>query len=146
MSDTVALIVKRSQGQTIELVAQAGLGNTASGDGRQGNQAIYEKIQSGLACPSFNLCSLTVCLGGRGVVVEVPLVVVAVLRHPVLVVLDKGGDERVHLDGLPAEDLQDFAHPPAVLDHAKLDEEAGKAIFIVLLRGLGVVPRQLFKF
>ena len=86
----------------------------------------------------------TVCLCGRRVIVDVSLSVLAVEVDP-LELVDKGRDERVHLDGLTREDLQDFADALVVLDHAELDEETGQTVLVVLLRGLGVVPRELLK-
>ena len=41
--------------------------------------------------------------------------------------------------------LQDLGDSPAVLNDAELNEEAGKAIFIILLAWLGVIPGELLK-
>ena len=41
--------------------------------------------------------------------------------------------------------LQDLGDPPSILNDAELYEEAGQAVFIILLARLGIVPRQLLK-
>ena len=53
-------------------------------------------------------CELTVCLSRGDVVKEVAIWVLVVHGHPLLEVVDEGGDEGVHLDGLAREDLEDL--------------------------------------
>ena len=87
----------------------------------------------------FGGSSLTVSLGGAGIVVEVAFLVFVVDVGP-LELIHEGGNEGVHLDRLPGEDLEDLGNALVVLDHAELDEEAGQTVLVVLLRRLGVVP------
>ena len=88
---------------------------------------------------------LTVRLRRAGVVVEVALLILVVDVCP-LELVHEGGDERVHLDRLPGEDLEDLGDALVVLNHAELDEEARETVLVVLLRRLRVVPRELLQF
>ena len=69
---------------------------------------------------------LTVSLSGGHVVEEVAVRVLIVHSHPLLEVVDEGGDEGVHLNGLTGEDLEDLGHPASVLDDAKLRKILGR--------------------
>jgi hypothetical protein len=67
---------------------------------------------------------LTVRLVARGrgvVVVEVAVVVVV---RPLLDLLDKRVDERVHLHRLPREDLENLGDALLVLNHAELGRDS----------------------
>ena len=41
--------------------------------------------------------------------------------------------------------LEYLRHPPSVLNNTELDEQAGKAVLVVLLTRLGVIPGQLLE-
>ena len=73
------------------------------------------------------------------------LPVLGVERRLLLYLVHKGGNEGIHLHCLAGEHLQDLGDTATVLNNAKLYEEAGQAVFVVLLARLGIVPRQFFE-
>ena len=85
MSNAVTLVIEGSQGEPGELVAQTALGDTPPADGRQRNQT---------------LVSL-----GRVLAVDV-VALLAVQSSLLFYLVNKGRDQRVHLNGLSGENLK----------------------------------------
>ena len=85
MSNAVTLVIKGSQGQPGEFVAETALRDASPGDRGQGNQT---------------LISL-----GRVLAVNV-VSLLAVQSSLLFDLVDKGRDQRVHLNGLSGENLK----------------------------------------
>ena len=58
---------------------------------------------------------------------------------------ERGNDNFIWISDYNDSDLEDLGDSPSIFDDAELNEEAGKAVLVVLLAGLGVVPGQLLK-
>ena len=85
MSNAVTLVIEGSQGEPGELVAETALRDASPGDGGQGHQT---------------LVSL-----GRVLTVDV-VALLAVQSSLLFYLVNKGRDQRVHLNGLSGENLK----------------------------------------